>query len=137
MCCYSLLVCSNNVCVCVCGEGFLWVNMYVHVVWRSETPWALFPRYGPLCILRYGLSLLEIGSLRPPLCLLHQDYKHMPPCIAEMFLTQVLEVTLRSLCLPGKFFTNRAISSVYDSILIATIWTTFIILISRLEYKNS
>lgn len=119
--------------VCVWRGGSCGWTCMCMLCGDQRTPWALFPRYGPLYLLRYGLSLLEIGS--PP-CLLHQDYKHKPPCIAEMFLTWVLEVTLRSLCLQGKFFTNKAISSVYDSILIATFWTTFIILISRLEFKE-
>lgn len=42
MFCYSLLECPNNVCVCVWG-GFLWVNMYVHVVESREHPGHDFP----------------------------------------------------------------------------------------------
>lgn len=129
MFCYSLLECPNKVCVCVGGWGSCGWTCMCMLCGEQRTPWVLC---GPLCILRYDLSLLKIGSLRPPLCLLHQDCKHTPPCIAEMFLTRVLEVVLARQVLYQQshllslrqYFNSYLLGNIYYTYLKIRIWRT-------------
>lgn len=104
---------SMQTCACLCG------------VWRTEVTLRCHSSSARQLVLRdrvfsltwnwlIRLEWLAIESQRSCfLCILGQDYKCMPPCLAFFFFLfmRVLGLELRFLCLQSKHFTACAIST--------------------------